>query len=498
MWVLSAVVQVRISSGDDGSGRLIGCSATAEIFSWQRRAQAPRGNRGVVMPKTKQTAGKSTGGLAPKKQLATKGARLSAERLHELQSDAYKSISAHVTRNEYILLDGSNKEHTVSGAELRALFPVQIYEHMRARKGGVLTKNDAFLWGLTHGEVKDGKPVGVQVPVERVALATSECTLLSGGRREARIEGGVPGRFYASSAGYGGTTDVGDTSALGWFEIYFYTLDVENMDTGKAVVYEVNEDTDTLSVAQEGTPADSLDAAFRWCCDYPGLILNLDIAGARGESGQAHEHHDTTRHVQFQSRHGLCLQLSLLNAVSLMQGSRVEGQSVLDRAFAHLRKAQTMGQLASFVQRFLPSLQLEHLRAPDGTARRGHTFDPKSVANLPSGVYLVRLLGVTREGKRVDHMVVVDTRRREDQLIWDSFESFPMTLSLAALDCCVGDGAALRDVKEVRCLAKVPGRKRPMTPRRRNRKKARRRQMKDKHAEPGVAKGGESADEDHP
>lgn len=443
----------------------------------------------VAMAKTRQTAQKSTGGKAPKNKLATKAARFSAERFWELQGDNYKSMTACADGRAFILVDWAGKEHKVSVGEFKQLFPLQFFEFFRKRPGRVLTPDIACEWGLSHEAVEGNGPVGVEMPVKRFAMAAGRGSDSDSddSRRDTHLQGGEEGKFYASSKGHGGTLDADDTSDLGWFQVYFYTLDVRYVDSNRPVVYWINPDTDTINVCG-GTPEQSLDDAFVWCTDNPGCILNLDVPGARGESESAREHHDTSSGVQFQSREGLCLQLSLLNAASVLQGSRVEGQRLLDEASRDLRRAQTMKHLATVVQRWMPTLQLERVRAPNGNARRGKWFDARSVCNLPPGVYLVRLLGRTFDDGSVDHMVVVDTSSRDNKLIWDAFEPFPMRLSLTALDCCVGDGADLRDVKEVRRLAFVPGRKRPMTPARRNRKQAYRRRVKDKHAEgEGVA-----------
>lgn len=367
-------------------------------------------------------------------------------------------------------LAGSN---VVRARRFCRLFSPKLANFLINNPSRFLTMDDAALWGFSEEEADEARSDGrtaEAVEVRRVAFSGRGAEGPAGPNC---IRGGEPFVFYGSVHWTGPldvTMDITNRDRE-WFAVYFHTLDCRKRKRRQRVAFE---EVEEAIVVESVNRENSLATTFDWLIANPRQVVVLKSAQARPPSRAVTSYHNVTHRVPFRARDahsGDCLWLALLNAGALL-GMTKAGPEAIELAEEHLVAVETMAGLASFVTKNWPSLSLERIKCGEGDQRhaaRSNEFSPTVVTWLPPGVYLVRLIGSVPGAPDRDHMVVVDTM---DMLIWDCVEPHPMQLCAGALECCVGDGATLVDVQEIRHLVSI-GRKRKTSNRERKRQRRR-------------------------
>ena len=145
----------------------------------------------------------------------------------------------------------------------------------------------------------------------------------------------------------------------------------------------------------------------------------------------------------FQDTHGQCLRAAIANAVDAIAG-RDAAMDVLskgDLAFVSLRDAH------SWLQRSTRAFQLQPVESPFRCE-----VDTWMRSVLGSGsVFLVRLVGESASGGKVDHCVTVEATR---DLVLDCVEENSMRARDGVLAMCLGDGVEITEVREIRKLVR--------------------------------------------
>lgn len=346
--------------------------------------------------------------------------------------------------------------HRIFNAKaFKDLFGPVLRDFLRDRPGCRLDVARAAAWGLTDYTGPDPQTAAdtTSVHVVRVALGAGPGAAPQTSATGSHITNGHQGVMYGSST----RSNQGQMSEE-WFPVHFFTLQVTAPQPGETVSFNFQPEGN-VEVSSNLSAIDTLDRAFEWLWAHPGRILRIGGPGARGKSDLSRNFVVPGKLVPFTSKDGKCLGVSALNAAAVALSSPGPVQDALATASAALFVCESFGSIANWYQRFLPVVRLVKVKDVAGVPYRGFDLQPRTLLSLEAGVYIARLIGFSNDGARVDHIVVVDT---ESRLVYDPMESNAMSLSMASLDCCVGDEAFLCDLQELRRVIVAP-RKRSMT-----------------------------------
>ena len=437
------------------------------------------------MARTKQTARKSTGGKAPRKQLANMAARSARGRINkgdlvtsliyrtdrrgsegifELQLQKRKGAER-MTRSEFVAMMG---EAITEYAELR---PDNRIGAQEAQETGLVNYSDGIPgdssseWQLQRIVCANGKPASA-APADnnwqRHHYGGPKYTWF-GSRVNGKRQGCDEDEWFPidlCTLRLDGSANVAGMRQkdLGWdlVENDISTSCGEGaLDSGTA------ERPEAFFVQfRESNPIVALDNVYDWGRRHLGVIIYTGKPGARGTSTSAKRLHENRHPVLFRESGGKCALASLCNAVArlsltchISQKSSASGYTEALRVLQAIEDDHfpTMSAIAAEIHRHASEYRVAKLRPDDvGTeAQRMRDVSVAQVASLESGVYLVRLKGIALDGDKVDHMVCVDA---DNQLVYDSAEPYAMRLGRLALSACVGDGFVLEDVTEIRQL----------------------------------------------
>ena len=394
------------------------------------------------MAKTKQTAQRSTGGKAPRKQLANAAARKTA-------SDAARECFVRSIGSCWVVDTAQGQQHyykaggslrTATPTEFGTLFGLRIRRWCELRPNKKMTYQLALRWGLLGYEEETA-----DVPVEE-----DEPWQI---KQIAYFDGSVDHKngYYA----------IEQEGSMAWVKIDFHTLDLGGSTTSHSRPHKsmVKRPSGTRTVVCEsgiryGTEPVHLrwDRLDEYCMKHPNRPYTLDQAGARSDSDIPVGMYDLSVVPWKSAPDGSnCVLLSLLNAFWVLPrfDVRVDHQETA-RDIHQKHESVTFRSVhraADFVRRKYSRYRLEKAKKGEGGGRP--VYDLGFVVGLSQGVFLVKLIGTSN----VVHCITVDSNAG---LIYDSNESYALHLSAEAVQYCLGQGVSLVDIEEIYELKQMP------------------------------------------
>lgn len=402
------------------------------------------------MARTKQIASKSTGGRAPRKQLASKCARMSPERLMRLRPVLVNDI-AQVWR------EGVSKRGDESGR-----YRVELVSEVDGRKVCNLTLDD-FLYVF-------GKQITTVVDSgewERLTLARAMRLGLTESEDDRRdyggatefawsigkiwlskgLDGEIKGRYYATAV-----------EEPGKWAVDLYTLEI------RLINQEEGDDVPMFHEAKDGVythGSESRIAALgeidEWCSENPGRRLEMTSAKSREPSVNAGMHQDTRHSLGFRDASDRCVLAATLHGLMLVR-SKEEAIAFCDLQEARIALLKAKNGFRPRIRGFRDmqkvcngekaGIGLFHVRNGDGDL-----IEPSCRFFMRSSRRGVFVLTV-RANDDFRHAICIDTRG-DPGTIYDSAEKFPLLLSVEAIKLCVGDNREFTMIEDCREVKKV-------------------------------------------
>ena len=411
------------------------------------------------MAKTHQTAKKSTGGKAPREQLAIRAARRTnidsaAERFVRSIRSCWVSETSDGLR--YYCKAG-NKVLPVDAADFEANFGALIKRWCELRPSRKMTLGIATLWGLLADD-SDSPHVTPGGP-SRSPNAEHEDESAWAIKQIIYFDGSLENRRGYYAAAEEGSAD--------WCKIDFHTIELGDItiNSTKVQMLLVKRAANSETIVTKrgikfgGEPAhlrrDRLDD---YCIRHPNRPFLLDQTGARSDADVPHDLYNLSVAVRWQDTSGgsKCVVLSLLNALWVLPATddRINHRDTAENIYNRhgLQTFRSLHRAADFLNRNYSQYRLE--KAIKVKKNDRPVYDLDFVANLRQGVFLVKLNGTDN----VNHCVTVDANAG---LIYDGNESNTLHLSAKALKLCLGTDSHLVDIEEVYELKQMPiGRRR--------------------------------------
>jgi hypothetical protein len=355
------------------------------------------------MAKSKQTAAKSTGGKAPRQELASKAAR-------KPRAGSFCASDGLTPAVQVARVGDRYEVHRVGGIVDRICLQdadifigEEIRHWLRHHPGRALTKEIYARWDLGEWTAPPEQPADEE-DCSPVVLPADTWEPHS-----VKLKMGSSFEYWCSSA----------DSNLIFHRVVFCTMLPE------------------MGVRKQ---AESLDRVDRWCMENVGKEFLLTSLGSRGKvSGEMPEEIQSRKIIAYKTSTDGCAVAALAN----LTASRDAGQAALFGASASQINFRNLRALAQWTE-----------RSSKFTLRRvdENLFSPvdrlEYILRERTGQYLVVLQD--GEGSR-SHVVGIDCRA---QLVFDSMEEFATKLCQVSLDRSVGSGGACVGVDDLRRVAR--------------------------------------------
>ena len=381
------------------------------------------------MAKTKQTAQKSTGGRIPRKQVATKAARLSREerdareaimcKLSE-RTDVKKLSKTTGDREPYpyhVWVGMRLTRYDLNRSEMVRLFGRQIPIYLAARGDRGVLVDELSRLGLTES-LDDGRPY------DRIDDEAWDIESIS-------FE---DGKYVA--------VDHRDKSK---HTILLYTLQVCGGTPLSG--HQITNDKFYVNGPDRVSAYLIIDA---WCQKHPGRWLSMSISGARSKSSSASLYYlRSLGRTPYQDKTNLCISAAICNSTHLLGAPQIASQY-----WRHFNDNAKLFVRHDKLPRRIRDLRdaSKHLKQDEVVLKHLYGSIPTldGLLHIHPGVFVVTLEGSSNKL----HTVCISSSKR---IILDCMEPYPLSFSLEALQLCLGGGVRLVEVREIReiCLVQA-------------------------------------------
>ena len=458
------------------------------------------------MARTNQTAKRSTGGKAPRKELQTKAARMPQGRNAAVPAEPVSYVI------EWLLLsqDEQYKERenfflmkTNARREVAALTAVEFDSWFDSGIGAQIRN---FLQKMPGKKLSGewAKHLGVNLPVDARVEGPEgnlkRIVFISGSQGPTRFNSKVY-RFAGEAKCYYASTVLGGDEERHWSQIELFSLEMTHIppvaseDSQEYVranfqIKRVN--GQHVVVLGEVSPFRAMEYIDTWCRGHANGILHLEAPGARAKSSIAPSLYMYDHVVRFRNPGGWCSTFSVFNGMCCLTDFEdirpvaemteiVTTRSMKDlenwvRTMNFYKDASECSQESKYKRRRDLKFHLMHVQNVKGDNARGWELNLQMLLDLTSGVYIVRIRGRDQANDHCDHSICVDASRR---LIFDCYEDFAVPLDRAGVEACMGDGFVFDDLLEIRQLTMTES-KRPMTEAKRRRRKQKKQKNREK------------------
>ena len=378
------------------------------------------------MAKTRQTAKQSSGGKAPRKQIAD----IAARRYYQARTDFQEAWKVMSVRWDYVARFGRSEEVRYLAQDFEKVFGKHVKWVLDERPVGTKTTNkQCYELGLTES-VNDVNAYNQDVTDDDCLISK---VWLSDGSADDEHDGCM----------YGLDDETGNKHL-----ILLYTLRY----AGEPAREESQvDDQDRFWLGKETRVTHYL-RIYRWCSRNKNRRMLLKFPGSRGESSIARRFHDKQGSIRHFRSSTKCLFASMANAMLVAIGEEyartwwdavqrgdddeLKNEDKLPRQFRGLQ------DLGKRVDKSL--IALEWVRDENNEKM---VPSPSWLTSSKQGIFLVALKSLNGSL----HCICIWCSKR---LILDSVEEFPMKLTLESIFACVGDKNEFNEVAEVRKFVK--------------------------------------------
>lgn len=450
-----------------------------EILSiYQRNSLVPRitfqlpyppdPNQPPNMAKTRQSATKSTGGKAPRKNLATKTIR-TADRTHlstqvtHIQGKDIKEITAMPSPPlSYRLSAQMGTELTsvtVTPGAVTALLGDMAADYMLQNVTSTITSEYARIIGLsdmihTTRQRHIATPGESSISIARLVLCNGSPAPAKNNNRTYHHDVSVQDSLYAIL----GSPTVGssdDQEPSDWVSINLCTLQVTAPDPNnrEPLGFSLSHSGE-VSIA-EHSPFDTHRYIHRWLLDHPNKCLHLAHPGNRPPSTRTARMH--MKHYPFiaYSPTGKCLETATVSALQTLTGSRSVTKTGMDRAnTSYFRHLPTLSKF--FKTQFPRIWELRIVRDLRFATPQNISLDLEAMTTLPPGQFIAQMNGVDPDGDVNNHASHIATNQSPlTGLIYDPAERFAMPLTTYYLKQTLGEGSSISRIRGIRELVQI-------------------------------------------
>lgn len=350
------------------------------------------------MARSNQTAKKSTGGKAPRKQIAAKAARR-ATKTHGLRRKR-KALQVSLVNGAYDVLRRGGGVERIPEQEVPDVIGAEILQWLRLRPGRALTAVTYSRWDL--GE-------WIEIPEEHDDEEELSPVILPSNVFEPHSIRLVGDTYWSSS----------NRPPRSFVRVSFCNM---------------------LPELGEKEQAKALDRIDEWCVEHRGEIFLVTSLGSRAPSTvPVSERLRASSSIRFRTTTGGCALAAVANLVAERDPRQAEffAASAAQTSFRNLRSlAQWMERSSHFCLR----------RVSDDISSPSDKLD--FVLHAGSGQYLAII--EASDGSST-HVVGIDCRL---QVVLDSMEESAMKLGQAALDRSVGSNYTCVGVEDIRVVVR--------------------------------------------